>query len=470
MPPQYLVTLTIIVAPKKSGSRSNRQTDVDNDLIESPPPPVGDTSSWPTPQLAQGEEKRKTLGKNEKMDRTDKDKASSVRPHGKEKWTPVPYVPTAVFNTPLPPAARRGGRPARGGREGNRGGGHTALPSTGGDRATSGSTTQAAGPKQTLPVDRGRNDVRDTRATSDNVLPVKTGRSNSADAAAPSAQQKPSQLSQLDRARGDTMTPKDLEDSKIASLDAHQHSHSNTVDALPRHRRDSKTFGKSHEFSSLPHQKPVEYQSRHVSLHGDSHGPTRYNANHERRFDSGPRPADFYREPGTVLPRDRELTRERGEREFGRDREYHRDRSDFHKDREYGRDRGDSRPERGRGGYRGRGVHSSYGGVQNPQFHNAVTGQHPFPPPKSFSVNERHRLPQQGSQNGSQQHHPNHRLIIRSPSLPNAAMYGPTPYPIQTDINAMYGYQQLPPGPMTALPYQPYLEHYTLMSMISMQL
>lgn len=60
-------------------------------------------------------------------------------------------------------------------------------------------------------------------------------------------------------------------------------------------------------------------------------------------------------------------------------------------------------------------------------------------------------------------------MSLRSPSLPNSgSMYGVYPFP--TDINTMYGYQPVHPGPMTAVPYQQYMEPFSLMSMISMQL
>lgn len=60
-------------------------------------------------------------------------------------------------------------------------------------------------------------------------------------------------------------------------------------------------------------------------------------------------------------------------------------------------------------------------------------------------------------------------MTIRSPSLPNSAgMYGVYPFP--ADINAMYGYPAMQAGPMSAVPYQQYMEPFSLMSMISMQL
>lgn len=61
---------------------------------EDAPPAVGDATLWPTPQVALGEEKKKAQEKSaDKAERSDK--SPVIRPHGKEKWMPVNYVPTA---------------------------------------------------------------------------------------------------------------------------------------------------------------------------------------------------------------------------------------------------------------------------------------------------------------------------------------------------------------------------------------
>lgn len=64
--------------------------------------------SWPTPETALEEEKRKV---QDKVEKEEKDENGSNKPRPKEKWVPVPYVPSVAFNTPLP---TRGGR-GRGG-------------------------------------------------------------------------------------------------------------------------------------------------------------------------------------------------------------------------------------------------------------------------------------------------------------------------------------------------------------------
>ena len=79
----------------QDGVKDRKKTDGGKGRDTGSVPPVEDATAWPTPQVAIGEEKKKSHEKTEK--------SPVIRPHGKEKWTPVPYVPTAVFNTPLPP-------------------------------------------------------------------------------------------------------------------------------------------------------------------------------------------------------------------------------------------------------------------------------------------------------------------------------------------------------------------------------
>lgn len=359
-------------------------------------PLVEDATLWPTPQVAQGEEKRKAQEKNEKGG----EKSPVIRPHGKEKWMPVPYVPTAVFNTPLPSAGRRGGRAARGGRDGGRTHG-TGTP----DKSNA---VQGSAGKQGASADRGRSEQNAARA---NSLPAQSRRSNSTDAAKSSDQRKNSQPA--DRSRG----AKGAEDATGRQAYGSE--------AFPRQSRDAKPFSRNHEFGA--------HKGGNPRLAVDSQSGSRSGSSHDRRFENGPRSADFVG--------------------FQGDRD--------HKDRDHYRE---SRADRGRGSHRGRGGHAGYGGSQNPQFVNAHMSHGPFVHPKSFGFNDRQRS--QGLANGSQQ---GNRMSLRSPSLPNSAgMYGVYPFP--ADINTMYGYPPMHAGPMTAVPYQHYMEPFSLMSMISMQL
>lgn len=384
-------------APKKKGAdgasegNSRKKTGRDESATV---PPVEDAALWPTPQVAQGEEKKKAQEKGEKSEKSEK--SPVIRPHGKEKWMPVPYVPTAVFNTPLPSAARRGGRTARGGREGGRNGAHGAAA----DKAASGQAAQ--GSAKASPADRGRNEANSARA---NSLPAPSRRSNSADVG--SADQRKGQTT--DRSRG----TKAAENASAASAGRH----ANGGETFPRHHRDAKAF-RNHDAS----HKGGDHSVRNPNLSVDAQASPRSGASNDRRFENGPKSADF---PG-----------------------FHGDR----KDKEFRADRG--RGSRGRGGF---------GGSQNAHFANNHMSHNSFMHQKSFGFNDRQRS--QHLPNGSQ----GHRMSLRSPSLPNSAtMYGVYQYP--ADINTMYGYQPMHAGPMTAVPYQQYMEPFSMMGMVSMQL
>lgn len=342
-------------------------------------PPVADASMWPTPQVAQGEEKKKAQEKLEKTDKTEKTEKNAGARHGKEKWMPVPYVPSAVFNTPLPTAgARRGGRVARGGREAGRHGPHGAA--TAAEKSASNQAPQGAAKQTASESNTGRA----------NSFPSK--RSNSAEAPAGA----PDSRKGADRSRG----PKGADDANVGKQV--------NGDSFPRH---AKGFSRNHESAHKGDRTPLSVDPQ-----------ARNGVTQDRRFENGPKSADFGG--------------------------FHADRENHHNN--HHRERGDSRPERGRGGsHRGRGGHSGHGS-QAP-FYNPM--QHSFVHPKSFGYNK----------------NVNNRVPLRSPSLPNSAMYGVYPFP--ADINTMYAsYQPMPAGPMTAFPYQPYMEPFSLMSMISMQL
>ncbi|KAF8249392.1 hypothetical protein K440DRAFT_641397 [Wilcoxina mikolae CBS 423.85] len=127
-------------APTKRGSRRGQTHE--NDVPVSLPPPVTDTISWPTPDLAQGEFKK---------EKDEKEKEKPV-PHagrgGNKTWVPVaidpPYVP------PIQTKTGRGGRGGRGGREGGRGG------ASGAPHGSERSEKAGSGTSGALEGDRGR--------------------------------------------------------------------------------------------------------------------------------------------------------------------------------------------------------------------------------------------------------------------------------------------------------------------------
>jgi la-related protein 1 len=82
-----------------------------------PPPPERDQESWPTPENAVVEDRKKAPVKGEKTESERKENPSG-RAHGKQEWINVPITPNVIFNTPLPNTASS----RRGGRGGGRGG------------------------------------------------------------------------------------------------------------------------------------------------------------------------------------------------------------------------------------------------------------------------------------------------------------------------------------------------------------
>ncbi|KAL4913579.1 hypothetical protein BDW62DRAFT_160301 [Aspergillus aurantiobrunneus] len=376
---------------KKGGEPSDKKKgDGVKGQESTPVPPVADATLWPTPQVAQGEEKKKAQEKSEKTE-----KSPVIRPHGKEKWTPVHYVPTAVFSTPLPTAARRGGRSARGGRDTTRNGAEKTSPG----QATQGSTA-----KQATPGDRGRNEPNSARA---NSLPAPSRRSNSADNAPTDARK--AQVN--DRHRG----PKGSENANATS--AGKHVNGETFS------RPAKPFPKNHE------------GFKNTNLSVDTHNGPRSGPNNERRFENGPKSTEFSN-----------LHSDRKEKDFSRE----------------------PRSERGRGSHRGRGGHAGYNGAQTPHFPNNHIAPQNYMHPKSFGYNDRRGPQQHGLVNGSR----GHPMTMRSPSLPTSTSMYNMYTSFTPDPNPYGGYQPIPAGPMSAgpVPYQPYMETWSIMSMITMQL
>ncbi|KAJ6103066.1 hypothetical protein N7486_005493 [Penicillium sp. IBT 16267x] len=363
-------------------------------------PPVEDASSWPTPEVAIGEDKKKA---QEKTDKTEKaEKSPVMRAHGKEKWMPVNYVPTAVFNTPLPSAGRGGRRAARGGRDGGRGGSH-ATGAAAGEKVASGQHAPAPVGKQAS-GERGRNEAANGRAAS---LPAQTRHSTSSDVTHPEGRKAPA----VER----NNRPQRGAEDDAASNGKQANGGENTA----RPQRDGKQSNRNNDGRN----------AKGSNLAVDSQAAARAN---DRRFDSGSKSADVNREAGA-----------NGFQDFNRER-------------------GDSRAERGgRGANRGRGgTYSGFPG-QNGQFGHMGNNF----ASKNFGFNDRQRS-QHGVANGSQQ---GNRMSLRSPSLTGSANpYGVYPFP--SDINTMYPYQAVNPGPMSAVPYQQYMEPYSLMNMLSMQL
>ncbi|CAL8583312.1 hypothetical protein XPA_008938 [Xanthoria parietina] len=395
------------------------------------PPPPGDAQSWPTPDSAQDEEKKKANGRVEKGE---KDKSPAARAHGKEKWMPVPYVPTVQFSTPIP-TVRRGARAPRGGRDsGPRG-------SLAADKTKTGSPDASAGSQSTA-VDHSRVEA----VTPKN--PTVTSKSKRASSAGP--------VTARDQRKGSDMPAPDKRKDTSVSI---QQADSSTVEA----RRSSATTqddfarnGGNHTNSSgaVSQATNGKITSNHIPIN---------NRNEAVNTPSQPRPGALERGEGDV-------------RMYGQAREYH-------APAPY-RERGEGRPDRGRGGYRSRGGNNHVFAHSNiPNGHNA---QHPFVPPpmpsKSHSNHERHssqlqNVPYQSPQNPGRQFRSGSRShsITHSTSFPRYSQ-GPhtntTPQlpNLHTDVANAWGYQPGNQGAMSATPYNPYMEQVSIFGMVSMQM
>lgn len=411
-----------------------------------PLPPPADAMSWPTPDNAQDEEKKKAQERAEKAEK-DKVNHSVPKPHGKEKWTAIPFVPSAVFNTPIPQLRRGGGgRPSRGGREGGAGrGGNADPPSNDNERpgAHGGFGNQPAANFN----DRGRGDLNSSKTAS---AGAKSKRS--ASAGPPTVREQ--------RNGGDSPSTEKRKDhiSNGLKSSTNQLPSANNIREAPT--ATDETAGNSFPEILANDAEPLNAQYALVNTESG-----------DRRQSM---PIDTYPYPRSNGP-DR---RSEGPRPFDYSREFFGSTSM--------RERGDGRPERGRGGYRGRG-NSSHGFSNQPYvngngYGNGHASQHQapmMPPAKSQSNHERHPSQQHGS--SSAHSHPRSlRSNSRSQSIPHSAPYGRYSngqYPaashlasIQTDIANAYGYQPGNQGTMSAVPYSPYADQVSLYGMVSMQM
>lgn len=99
----------------KSNSIAARSTGRNNDERGLDSSVAQDHESWPTPESAH-DDRKKAKSKGEKGER-ERINTNSTKSHGKNEWVPVPYIPSVVFETPIPkPGARRGRGSGRAGR------------------------------------------------------------------------------------------------------------------------------------------------------------------------------------------------------------------------------------------------------------------------------------------------------------------------------------------------------------------
>nr|KAK5438705.1 hypothetical protein LTR18_008682 [Exophiala xenobiotica] len=405
------------------------------------PPSVADAQAWPTPDSSLVEERRKS---------TTYEKADH-KGNSQTKWKTMPFVPTAKFETQLPPsAARRGGRGGGRGRDLTGRGGHTGT--AGEKQDLSGSMGPPPLPKQPSEQDRGRR-PEGPRGPRGGSVPTGSTRPENSEDLTP-AFRKPSVPFTKERGstdRGEQRPPKTEQSSRSSS------QHTGRV-ADPTVNGDTSTsadkisgaFGQSSEQNA---RYPFSFDRFKSTANGSSRGG-----------------GEFARERGSGRNRD-----------WSRDKpESAREKVESWRDRESSGDqttRREPRNERGRGGYRGRGNHSYNPPYNSSHAYTAPLPQNGFEPSRSSSNAESRS--RQASQPFQPTQTPNSsRNNPRSQSIPVGMML-PGYYPgvpqgvpaLQADMQ-MYGYpqqMQMQPGIMSAMPYNDPLNSYALLSMVMTQ-
>ncbi|KAK2626829.1 hypothetical protein QTJ16_004004 [Diplocarpon rosae] len=401
---------------KRAGPRGSRSSEKDEKLLHSPlPPPVEDSMSWPTPETALEDEKRKV---QEKVDKDEKDENVSNKPRPKEKWVPVPYIPSVTFNTPLPTRGGRGRGGARGGRtEAGARSSHTANGA--GEKPLNGSTNPTAdGDETTGPAP----------SSTKSRLPVE-----------PSSVRKPSGAQVGDKTKNGPLKTESSVSGEARNPNA----------------------GQTDQFMvNLDHQQ----------FRGENNKAPKQDQIQGSFFDN-----HAYQGQGAGR---------KGEQGM-RGHEHFKDNAAFNKDNIYqNRERTDGRADRSRGGYRGRVAHggsftSSQSHPQNaynnghvnsgPNGYPVRQGSSPYSPtlqPVPFS-NQYAPPPSRGGRGGG---------APRSQSIPTNSIYGRYPsngasqhlHPLQTS-NPMFDYQHIQ-APMSAVPYHPYMDQASVLTMVKMQL
>jgi la-related protein 1 len=438
----------------RSQTKPNERTDVSSSQSSRPASRsekldasalVSDATSWPTPDTVVEERKKSTQA--EKADKSD-GRASS-KGQGKN-WVQMPFVPTAKFETPLPPsmserATKRTAQNRRG-RDGAGRGGHNGNGN--GDRHDASTRDQ----------DRGRK----TDAN-------RGGRASSLPAGNPSNQGSEETQSSIRKPSVPVPASKDGLPAQAPTaapfVPAAVAAVSEKVDSQSSRHNEG---GLSSAVDSQTHLSQVPKDD----VAHKTASPGREASEKVKASQPSNRPNDHTRSERTGAGRKNEWSREKSDSarekvESWRDREYSGEGS-------VRRDRGS---ERGRGGYRGRGNHS-----YNPAGHPYTS---PLPQngfdytkpnngePRPRQTSQPYPAPVQGSQG---------RNNTRTQSIPVGMMYpGQGFYNIsgmahalslQTDIQGygMPNQMAMQQGIMSAMPYNESLGSYAILSMVNSQM
>lgn len=431
----------------RTGSKSADAADKPSTLPVPPPPPPGDAMSWPAPESALGEGKKKTA---ERVEKDEKDASQPPKPH-KEKWVPMPLVHSVVFETPFP-TARRGGKLPRGGRDGGTRGGNTANASNNAEKPTlQGAGTSASQMSHTSGLERGRVALNPTTT---NASISKSKRASSAGPVIPRDQRK----------LGDPTAAEKRKEFEGALAKA-GHNNGNNIKESRRPSVPAATKDPQPEWSTriVPmDESAANANSVQANPNEDKKNPSLVSDGPVSLREGGPE----RRSEGSIKPPD-------SARDFQGNGTI--------------RERGEGRPERGRGGYRGRGgSNHAFFSSNLPNGHGFTNGQQiQYQPAPGASAKSQPNQESSPSHSQSSYYQPaqhygrHHRSNSRSQSIPHSTPYGRFPNGhhsgaphlanLQTDVANEYGYQPGNNGIMSAVPYNPWLE-FPVFGMVSMQM
>ncbi|KAK4543654.1 hypothetical protein LTR36_005299 [Oleoguttula mirabilis] len=409
------------------------------------PPPVKDAVSWPTPDTAQEKERRDVMEKDTQEKQTE-ESTPSMKSRKKPEWQSMVVTPNIIFET-----QNIRGRESRGPSTGERGG-------RGGMRGRGGYRGGANGVNGS---ERPAGRVNHSSSESENSASLaQRGRSNTADRDAMPPPAKPDRASSESSRRGQPTEPRSERVTRGQSL----------------------TETQSFATGSKSGAKMPEEDNASGAWNGAQPDALRTQSPH--KIDTPvPDAKDEERIPEPIPRRsstDAQMN-EKGEQDGGATRdappirmvpsEARKEPRTFENAREPNftpTARGAKRNARGRGGSRElANGHSAHHAYSNGDFVPAAAfGVPPSPSHPGPRGNHQFAYSQQ-NRGGWTRGNP------RSQSIPIEGYYGRYPYaqsqlpPVQTYVPGMYdsyGY------PMTAMPYQPYMDHQYLMDMVSTQM
>ncbi|KAI9681547.1 MAG: hypothetical protein M1829_000744 [Trizodia sp. TS-e1964] len=408
------------------------------------PPPVNDPSSWPKPETAIDEEKRKALEK----EKLEKDKTPiNSRPDGKHKWMPVPFTPSVIYNTPLPIRGKGGPRPARGGRDGTVRGGHAPAGSFGGDKGfTTSPTTSPTDASTGDQNDRGRPPSGTYKNTPSSGKPPK--RATSANANMPREHRKFTNSTTYEKVRdGEASVQKD--NSTYTDSISRRTSTATQTDGSRGFRQETRR--NDARYDSYNYQPSEKNYYNHHNNNGESHAHPRSNPS-ERRNEGNSRNSEYFREtngyPAERHNRNRGgLANRRNDTASGSNIRYQQPQP--------------VNTTNYSNGHQGHSQISPGYYPKSPTYATQQQGASYAPAPQS--------VPQTRNQRGGGP---------RSQSIPNSAVFSRFPNgvsgsqqipPLQTQMPSMYDYPGVQSS-MSAMPYNPYVDQFSVLSMVVMQL